>query len=399
MKHLNKILFFVLVLFTFTLSVNAANFSTTMTSNKSSITAGQQFTVTVGVKGAKDLYGLTASLSYDSSKVKFVSSNGQSGFAATVGSKLVVDAAAPKSGTFKVVTLTFKAQSGFSVGQSTTIKISGVEGSDGAALLTGNGSSVTIKMEAPKSSNNYLKSLSLSDGTIKFNRSTNSYKVTVDYKISSIKITAEAEDEKAKISGTGTHELNIYNNDLKVVVTAENGSARTYTITVVRKDKDGNSKELSSDVTLSSLKIDGYTLVFDTNVKEYTVLLKDTKLLNIVAIPNNEGATVEVVNPGAYQTGNNVIKVKVIAENGAVEEYTINAVLAKEVKAQKVTCEKSDCSHGLVMLVSILGTLLVCIGAFFGFAKAGYIKVKTSATKTKLERTLVKKDEDTSKKD
>ena len=63
MKHLNKILFFVLVLFTFTLSVNAANFSTTMTSNKSSITAGQQFTVTVGVKGAKDLYGLTASLS------------------------------------------------------------------------------------------------------------------------------------------------------------------------------------------------------------------------------------------------------------------------------------------------------------------------------------------------
>ena len=39
MKHLNKVLFFVLVLFTFTLSVNAANFSTTMTSNKSSITA------------------------------------------------------------------------------------------------------------------------------------------------------------------------------------------------------------------------------------------------------------------------------------------------------------------------------------------------------------------------
>lgn len=104
-------------------------------------------------------------------------------------------------------------------------------------------------------------------------------------------------------------------------------------------------------------------------------------------------------NPGWILTKCDLTGEEVIAENGAVEEYTINAVLAKEVKAQKVTCEKSDCSHGLVMLVSILGTLLVCIGAFFGFAKAGYIKVKTSSTKTKLERTLVKKDEDTSKKD
>ena len=398
MKYINKILFFVLVLFTFTLSVNASNFSTTMTSNKSSITAGQQFTVTVGVKGAKDLYGLTASLSYDSAKIKYVSSIGQSGFNPTVGSKLVLDAAAPKSGTFKLVTMTFKATSNFAIGQSTTIKISGVEGSDGNNMFTGTASSVSIKMEAPKSSNNYLSSLSVSDGTIKFNKSTTSYKITVGYDVSSIKINATAEDSKAKVSGTGTHELNIYNNELKVVVTAENGSTKSYTITVVRKDKDGNTRELSSDVTLSSLTITGYPLVFDTNTKEYTVLLKDNKLLNIVAIPSNEGATVEVSNPESYATGNNVIKIKVIAENGATDEYTVNAVLVKEAKC-KVTCDNNECSHVLVMIVSILGTLLLCIAVFFGLAKAGYVKFKKKSTKVKLDISLAKKDENTKKKD
>ena len=95
MKLLNKILFFVLVLFTFTISVNAADFSTSMSSNNSSITPGGQFTVTVGVSGANNLYGMTAALSYDSSKLQLVASNGQSGFNATVGSKIVIDAAAP----------------------------------------------------------------------------------------------------------------------------------------------------------------------------------------------------------------------------------------------------------------------------------------------------------------
>lgn len=399
MKYLNKIIFFILVVFTFTLSVNAANFSTTLSTNKSNITAGEQFTITVGVKGAKDLYGLTASLNYDTSKIKYVSSNGQSDFAVTVGTNLVVDAAAPKTGAFKIATITFKATSSFTVGETTNISISGVEGSDGVSLLTANGSSVNIKMVAPKSSNNYLSSLSVSDGTIKFNKSTTSYKVTVDYDVSSVKISAAAEDSKASVSGTGTYELNLYNNDLKVVVTAENGSTKTYTITVIRKDKDGNTRELSSDVSLSSLTITGYSLLFDTNTKEYTVLLKDSKLLNIVAIPTNEGATVEVVNPEAYATGNNVIKVKVIAENGAVDEYIINAVLVKKVKVNTTTCDKKECSHVLVMIVSVLGTLLVCIFAFLGFAKAGFIKIKSSLTKTKLKRPLVKKEEITKKKD
>lgn len=398
MKYINKILFFVLVLFTFTLSVNAADFSTTMSSNRTAITPGQQFTVTVGVKGAKDLYGLTASLSYDSSKIKYVSSIGQNNFNAVVGNRLVLDAAAPKSGTFKLVTMTFKATSNFVIGQSTTIKISGVEGSDGNDMFSGSGSSVTIKMEAPKSSNNYLSALSVTDGKIKFNRTTTSYKVTVDYDVSSVKISATTEDAKAKVNGTGTHELNLYNNDLKVVVTAENGSTRTYTVTIIRKDKDGNTRELSSDVSLSSLKITGYSIVFDTNTKEYTVLLKDNKLLNIVAIPSNEAATVEVSNPESYATGNNVIKIKVIAENGATDEYVVNAVLVKEAKC-KTTCDNKECSHVLVMVVSILGTLLVCIGVFFGFAKAGYVKFKKKTTKVKLDISLAKKDENTKKKD
>lgn len=376
MKLFNKILFFVLVLFTFTISVNAADFSTSMSSNNSSITPGGQFTVTVGVSGANNLYGMTAALSYDSSKLQLVASNGQSGFNATVGSKIVIDAAAPKSGTFSVITLTFKSTSAFAVGESTKISLSGIEGSDGAALLTGNGSSVSISMAAPKNSNNYLSSLTVTDGSIKFNKSTTSYSVTVDYNVSSVKIDATAEDATAKVSGTGTYQLNLYNNDIKVVVTAENGSKRTYNVTVIRKDKDGNVHELSGDVSLSGLTIEGHSFIFDNNIKEYTVLLKDTKLLNIVAVPTVASTTVEVVNPEQYATGNNVIKVKVTAENGTTDEYTINAVLAEKVEVKKTICVSKKCNVVLPIVISVLGTLVVVVVAAIVLAKVGYLKIK-----------------------
>ena len=146
-----------------------------------------------------------------------------------------------------------------------------------------------------------------------------------------INISANAEDSKARVSGTGEKELKLYSNVFEVVVTAENGAQKAYTIEVIRKDIDGNIKELSKDNTLSKLEIKGYNFIFDKEISEYTILLKDiTKELDITAEASDKNATVTIDNPKTYLKGNNVIKISVVSESGEEKVYKVNAVSVEE---------------------------------------------------------------------
>jgi len=86
--------------------------------------------------------------------------------------------------------------------------------------------------------NNYLKELKVEgvDITPTFLYSTTAYDAVVGYDVSSVSISATAIDSKAKITGTGVVELAEGSNVIKVVVKAENGSSRTYTITIIREE-------------------------------------------------------------------------------------------------------------------------------------------------------------------
>lgn len=94
---------------------------------------------------------------------------------------------------------------------------------------------VTINKNDGRSSNNYLNSLTVSDGTISFDKSTTLYTIEVNESQKEITIDATVEDNKSKVSGTGTKVLDKEINEFKVVVTAENGNTKTYTINVVKK--------------------------------------------------------------------------------------------------------------------------------------------------------------------
>lgn len=102
----------------------------------------------------------------------------------------------------------------------------------------------THKDSINKSSNNYLKSISIENYEISpsFERQTVDYSLTKDVDSDTINIKAEAEDEKASVSGTGIIKLNSGENNLKIDVTAENGTVRTYSINVNKKE-DGESQE------------------------------------------------------------------------------------------------------------------------------------------------------------
>ena len=82
-----------------------------------------------------------------------------------------------------------------------------------------------------------LSSLSVSAVTLipAFSPDIASYMSTVAYSISGVVIKAEANNEKATVSGAGTKDLNIGGNTFDITVTAENGATNTYTINITRE--------------------------------------------------------------------------------------------------------------------------------------------------------------------
>ena len=99
-------------------------------------------------------------------------------------------------------------------------------------------SSRCIIPDGNQSSNNWLRGLSV-DGyslTPTFSSDTTDYSLIVENEVKSIDVSASAADTNASISGRGSHRLSVGNNTINIVVTAEDGGTRTYTINVVRKE-------------------------------------------------------------------------------------------------------------------------------------------------------------------
>lgn len=95
--------------------------------------------------------------------------------------------------------------------------------------------------------NNKLSNLSV-DGfvmTPTYNRDTLEYNLIVDPSVSSITVNASAIDGKATVNGSGTIQLQSGANDVRIAVTAQNGSVREYVVHVVRQD---NGPTYSSSV-------------------------------------------------------------------------------------------------------------------------------------------------------
>lgn len=95
--------------------------------------------------------------------------------------------------------------------------------------------------EEKKSSNASLGSLVISAGTLspEFSAATKDYTATVDYSCSSLAVTANPADSKASVTSvTGNDSLEVGENTVSVVVTAEDGSTSTYNIVVTRRAED-----------------------------------------------------------------------------------------------------------------------------------------------------------------
>jgi hypothetical protein len=194
---------------------------------------------------------------------------------------------------------------------------------------------VNVNRKDSRSNNNKLSSLTVQGGTLepKFSPHTETYSLLVPFETSELNVVAKPEDSKAKVSVTNKVLVAEETTAVKVLVTAENGSKKTYTINTTR-GKDPN-KILSSNNYLSSLTVSTGILspVFNKEQEQYVVYLPfEIDKIEIVAVPEDtKYATVEKEMPSSLTVGNNLFKYSVKAEDSSTRVYSVVVVRGKNL--------------------------------------------------------------------
>lgn len=269
--------------------VNAASISVAGTTSTG--TVGGNITVGVTISEASGLGSWEYSLDYDSSKLQLLSGNTH-----------VVGYVDGEGQTSQSYTYTFRVKGT----GSTTISVVNTAIASWDEVVTSPTDSTTINLisrgevEKNYSSDNNLASLEVEGYSLspEFNKNTTNYKVEVDSDTTSVKINATANDSKARISGIGDIEVGEGANTINVVVEAENGSTKTYTIVVNVKEKDPiNVKVDKEDLSVVRKSDELKDLVKDYYV-ETTIKINDEEVpaykiealdLTLVALKDDKG--------------------------------------------------------------------------------------------------------------
>lgn len=228
---------FLMTLSLLQLPVYAAGFS--VSKSASSVAPGGTFTVSVSVSG-EGRFNFSASNGTVSSSSQWIAGSGSVSVKAGSSGTVTVSVTASDvsandgetviSGTHSVsVTINAPASGGNTTNSNNSNSGSTTNNTDTTTQQT-----EEKKEETKKSNVNTLASLTVSAGELSpaFDGNNTNYEVNVDAKVTSITIDAKATDAKASVSGTGEHALQVGANTLQVVCKAENGSTKTYTITV-----------------------------------------------------------------------------------------------------------------------------------------------------------------------
>ena len=134
-----------------------------------------------------------------------------------------------------------KVSSGFTAGKTngTLIKSSKATVSNATKNAKSTSSSTnktsTTSSISKKSSNTYLKSLTIKGYKIDFNKDKYKYEIEVDKDINSLTLSYKTEDKKAKVEVYGAKDLKAHGDEVSIVVTAEDLSNKEYTVFINRK--------------------------------------------------------------------------------------------------------------------------------------------------------------------
>lgn len=147
--------------------------------------------------------------------------------------------------------------------------------------------------ELPKAGTNnncYLSNITVKDFTLEsFYRYKNDYELVVPYTTQSIEVTATA-DPSAKVTGTGSKNLNVGENVMEISVTSSSGLKNKYTLTVFREE---------GDIVVPTPEITG-DFNIDTN-NHISKIKPETPINDFIASLGLKNGTVKIMNSSASE--------------------------------------------------------------------------------------------------
>jgi hypothetical protein len=235
----------------------------------------------------------------------------------------------------------------------------------------GSSKSYLIKITRPdnRNTNAYLKSLTINDEDIEFEKDILEYTYKVGPKIEKLKIDAVSEQETSKVEISGNEKFVEGENIVTIKVTAEDGKEKIYTIKVIKeklKKDEGSNEETTEDepgLYLKKLEIEGYKIKFDKEKYEYELTIKEEKQLNINASVY-DGYNIEITGNESLQEGS-IIKIIVTDSEGESVIYKIKIKVDNTpVKEEKI----GETNYIPIIMVSLL-SVLALVDLVFLFKK------------------------------
>lgn len=336
----------VLCISLFSISASAAPASATLT-GPTTVRAGDTITLTFSLSGT-GIVSASGKLSYDNNLLELKSTTQKISSAWTVdfgtNNFLAIDNKLdnPINSKTALFTVTFKVKSNVAVGTNISVSYTDI------AVVTTTESKLgtatySATIAAPKSTNNDLGALTVSNATISpaFNANTTSYTASVPFTITKLNITATAADSKASVSVNSPTLTPGGKTNVTITVTAESGAKKTYTIAVTR-EQDPNYTANSNN-NLSAINVDGFLLspVFSAANTQYVIWLPyETENVSVSGTAADSKASVTVEGGENLVAGaDNTIKVICTAEDGTQKTYT---VIAKRAAAHDGSTEPTE---------------------------------------------------------
>lgn len=179
---------------------------------------------------------------------------------------------------------------------------------------------ITTTTQKPKSNDNTLKAIIIDGESLDIENE-------LEYitKNESVDIEVVPNDEKATYEIIGDTDLSIGENQLIIVVEAEDGAIRKYVIDITRE------VILSSNTDIN-IFINGEEVIFDNFKANINVNNSITKIDFDYEL-DDEKSRIEYDKINDLKVGNNYLKIKVIAEDGSNQIY--NIVINRATKSEK----------------------------------------------------------------
>lgn len=264
----------------------------------------------------------------------------------------------------------------------------------------------SVKVTRPKSSNNNLQSLAVSAGSLSpaFSAGTTGYSVAVSSATTATTVTATVEDPTATMTVNGAPvtsgqtspaiPLAVGSNQVRIVVKAQSGVDKTYTVTITR----------NANANLAGLALSAGTLspAFAEGITSYKVVAPNAAATTTVTATLADGTSTMTINGQAVTSGqafgpvslvvnqpSTVTIIVTAAGSAATKTYTVEITRAASANADLATLQVTPGTLSPIFSPGTLSYTVANAGIFTASVSVSASVVDPTATLTVNEQPAV----------